>query len=424
MYSKFKQDGFIMNIMQFVGVFISIVFWYPTHLIAAISTPIPHGQGAFFYDNGSIGQWIPNIINFNTINHGFPPKKPGGTVPYPINRFYINVGDIDVDCSANPCTVNVGYVRASTAAYYARFHSTSLIFALIGAQKGEGDNAELFSDAIVAENAAAKIVSQVCADSSVKGAVLDIEPFAVDAFSKGSAIYTLYNTTAQGLQKCKKSMGIFMNPGTVFTAKAWGNVMPTIGSNSFLIVGAYDIKDGCINPNGNTQSAPWPYAGFSIPSSSYQSSVSGKISYMTQAAKQYSIPFTVAIPAAASLSEFAEYNVQGYTPQYTPFYTCPINPPQNQPCTNVKAPTLIHQLDYVQTARGIISSTSADPSNPKPNVGPLFLGVDYWAWTEPLNPQCAFAPGHDVLLPNTPPGTAEDQVIGYLQNTSFAQQSG
>lgn len=411
-----------MNVMRFFGVFLSLLFGYSTDVIASMSTPITRGQGAFFYDNQTPGQWIPDITAFNTNNLGFLSIAPGGSVPYPINRFYINVGDISADCSTNPCTVTVGYVDTSTSLYYAQFHSTSLIFALIGAQKG--DSPALFTNPNAGQLAAATIVSNVCADSYVNGVVLDIEPFATDAFSPGSAIYNLYHNTAQGLQKCGKSMGIFMNPGTVFSANAWGKVMPAIGTNSFLIVGAYDISDGCINPNGNNQSAPWPYAGFSIPSGLYQQSVSGKISYMTQAAKQYSIPFTVAIPAAASLSEFAEYDVQGYTTQYTPFYTCPINPTIKQPCTDAGDINRIHQLDYVQTARGIISKTSSNPSNPIPNVGPLFLGVDYWAWTEPLNPQCAFAPGNDVVLPSTPPKTADDQVIGYLQNYSFAQQSG
>ena len=407
----------MIKVLKRFSTILCIIFLYPVDA-AQSNMPIPHGQGAFIYDNGTAGKWINDITAFNTNNLGFPPTPPGGAVTYPINRLYINVGGISADCSTTPCTVTVTYNSASTAAYYAQFNSTSRIFALMGAQKSE--NPDLFNNPSAAQRAAADIVSDVCGDSNASGVVLDIEPFASNAFSTGSAIYYLYHNTAQGLQACGKSMGLFMNPGTVFSANAWGNVIPTIGSNSFLIVGAYDIQDGCINPNGNTQSPPWPYAGFSIPSGLYQKSVSGKISYMTQAAKQYSIPFTVAIPAAASLSEFAEYNVQGYTPQYTPFYTCPINLPNNQPCTNASDPTRIHQLDYVQTARAIIRSTSSST----PNVGPLFLGVDYWAWTDPLNPQCSFTPGTDVVLPNTPPGTSDDQVIGYLQNIAFAQQNG
>ena len=410
-----------MNVKRLFGTLLSVVFfWSPAHAAPKSSTPIPYGQGAFFYDNIPVhapGYWIQDIIDFNTLNNGFPPTPLGGTVPYPINRFYINVGDIAVDCSTTPCTVTVGYAGSSTAAYYAQFHTSSLIFSLIGAQKA--DSPALFTNTILAQHAAASIVSEVCGDPSTNGVILDIEPFSANAFSTGNAIYYLYHNTALGLQNCGKYMGIFMNPGTVFSANAWGDVMPTIGSNSFLIVGAYDTNDGCVNPNGNIQRFPWPYEGFALPSGRYQQSISGKMSYMTQAAKQYSIPFTVAIPAAASFSEFSEYDVQGYTPQYAPFYTCPINPPQNQPCTNANDPNRIHQLDYVQTARGIISATNATT----PNVGPLFLGVDYWAWTDPLNPQCSFAPGNDKVLPNIPPGTTDDQVIGYLQNIAFAQQN-
>ena len=418
-----------MNVMRLFGTLLYFIAYYPVYAAPAPSLPVPHGQGAFIYDNTTVGQWADDINSFNTNNLGFPPKYPsGGAVLYPINRLYVDVGDITATCSSSTaCNVTVGYASASTAYYYTNVPSppAKKIFALIGAQRVDpntGARNPIFDNPAAADLAAYYIVRDVCGDSSVDGVVLDIEPFATDAFNIGSAINTLYNQTAQGLLACNKSMGIFMNPGTVFTSGTWGSVMATIGTNSFLIVGAYDIKDGCINPNENTQSAPWPYAGFSIPSGLYQSSISGKMQYMAIASQQYSIPFTVAIPAAASFSEFAEYNVQGYTPQYTPFYTCPITPPQNQPCTSATDPSRIHQLDYVQTARGVISSTN--PIFPTPNVGPLFLGVDYWAWTEPLNPQCAFAPGNDVLLPNTPPGTDDDQVIGYLQNIPFAQQSG
>lgn len=346
-------------------------------------------HGALLYDatqpngpNSTVsndpGQWITNIQQFN------------GNTPLSrqITRLYPYSGDIKITCTdPNACiysgagqNVFVGYNspafgQASVAAYRAAFPK-ALILAIIDA-----DTTSLplliLSYVQVGKGIATELTRQICNDPNVDGVFFDLEPFN---FNVNQGQYTLYQQTALNFSSAAcidathpngRTMAIYMNPNNVTN---WSVVPGMLSKNGYLVVAAYDVDD-------TTPPRPTPY-------SLYSSSVTGKIqAFMDPNSTQYKIPYTIAIPAAASFSEFEEF---GYYDTSYPMDFRVDTDFRNQGFT---------QLAYIQSAVAIIQKNAKSG---------YFMGTDYWSWSQYKSP----APHQNqLLLPNIPPAN----VIQYLQ---------
>ena len=367
-----------------------------SHALANV-TSLSFGHGALLYDatqsggpdsakSNMPGQWITNIQEFNG----------GATAKTAITRLYPYSGDIKIQCAdASSCVysgagqnVFVGYNtpaygQLSVAAYRTSFPN-AMILAIIDADL---DSIPLINTQSVGQGVAGVLTTQLCADPNVDGVFFDLEPITANAF-ESLGLFALYRQTSINLasSQCKDSqhpngrfMAIFINPNKV---PNWDHVAAAIGQNGYVIVGAYDVND---------TTPPYPTS-----LSLYTSSITGKIqTFMDPPSALKKIPYTVAIPAAASFSEFEQYGL--YDPSAPDDFSLIAN--YTNPATQSG-----YQLNYVQTARGIIVANAKSP---------YYLGMDYWAWNQYVSP----APNQNwLLLPNIPPNTPPlDNVIGFLQ---------
>ncbi len=374
----------VIHIKTFV--LLSLLFLSP--IISAIVPNISKGHGAILYDgtqpsgpnsteSNSPGQWVSNITAFNA----------GANAASTITRLYPYSGDIKINCpnGASSCVysglnqnVFVGYNtpaygQASVSSYRASFPN-ALILAIIDA---DTTSLPLLSNLDVGTGVAGVLTSQICADPKVDGVFFDLEPFD---FNQGQGQFSLYKQTAINLASPAcidinhpkgRVMAIFVNPNKV---NDWSIVAGMLNNNGYLVVSAYDVNDQ-IPPS------PTPY-------NLYTSSVTGKIqAFMDPNSIQYKIPYTVAIPAGASFSEFEQF---GY---YNTGY-----PSDFQVSTDYRKLGFT-QLAYVQSARAILLANAKSP---------YYLGTDYWTWSQYISPSKS---QNEMLLPNIPSAT----VISYLQ---------
>ena len=388
-------------------------------LMEAISHagPISAGAGAFLYDSGGLASTlVTDMNNFNSQNYGcskmINPVSPSASPPtYPISRLYVYAQSI----TASTQTINYDYSK--TSPYHNTVHISSggdaNVFAIIDSQDASDIDALSWDQGVALGQA---IATHVCDDPNVVGVVLDIEGGKSHyTFKTGTGQSGLYYGASQGLQKCAsgvKSMGVFANPnnigppgtpaGTCFQPGwcNWNNVKNYLGSNGYLIVGIYDVADGCVSPPPAamqcTPSTSSSVASYSTPTGSFLSSITGKIQNMvTNSTPANPSPYTIAIPASASYSEFSTY--------FTPSYSCI---PGSSGSGGAPF-TAITQWDYIATSNTTILQ----------NKGAGYLGVDYWQWANtPLTDECVAG---EQFLPATPPNTPSDPVLGCLQNLNF-----
>jgi hypothetical protein len=393
-----------------------ICFSVMSQLTLAAQPPIARGAGAFLYDGSDSGHWLTDMIAFNSNNYGcskmVTPVLPSASPPlYPIKRMYVYVGSIVAS------TKTINYQNNITLPYYNQVSLSSGGYAQVMAIIDSSDAADI--DALSWNDGVSlgqTIATAVCADTSVVGVVLDIEGDKSHySFKTGTGQSGLYYGASQALQKCAsgvKAMGVFVNPNNIGPPGTpagscfqpgwcnWNNVANYLGSNGYLIVSAYDAADNCLSPapasmqcTPNTASS---VAAYSTPTGSFLSSITGKIQNMAaNSTPANPIPYTVAIPASASYSEFTSYQ--------PPSITCI----PGTSATGAPPFTPITQWEYIATSNTVIFQ----------NRGSGFLGVDYWEWTRnPLSGECVSG---DLFYPNTPPNTALDPVIGCLQNLNF-----
>lgn len=365
---------------------IFILFLTISCMTSAASLP-SKGHGALLYDasysagpdssqTNDPGQWSTNIQQFNS----------GANASSQITRLYPYSGDIKMTCTTPSACIYSGpdqnvfvgydspaYGQASVAAYRTAFPS-ALILAIIDA---DTTSLPLLSDVSVGQGTANVLTAQICADPNVDGVFFDLEPFN---FSVGQGQYALYkqvsiNFASSACIDAKhpngRTMAIFMNPNKVTD---WTVVPGMLGNNGYLVVAAYDIND-------TTPPRPTPY-------SMYTSSVTGKIqTFMDPNSKQYKIPYTVAIPASSSFSEFEQLGT--YNTAY---------PNDFQVITDFTTQGFT-QLAYIQSARAILLQNAKSA---------YYLGTDYWTWQQYASPDPQIG---EILLPNIPPSS----VVQYLQ---------
>ena len=359
---------------------------FSTHTYATQIT-FSKGHGALLYDGtqsagpdstvtNSPGQWITNIQQFNS----------SATTSSLITRLYPYSGDIKITCTdPTSCVysgpgqnVFVGYDspafgQSSVAAYRTAFPN-ALILAIIDADSG---SLPLLSYLSVGTGIANSLAQQICADPNVDGVFFDIEPFNFDV-SQGQ--FSLYKQTSINFASSQcidakhpqgRTFAIYMNPNKV---NNWSDVPGMLGNNGYLVVAAYDVDD-------TTPPRPTPY-------SLYTSSVTGKIqAFMDPNSQQYKIRYTVAVPAAASFSEFEQF---GY---YNPSYPSDFQVDTNYTLQGFK------QITYISSARAILLQNAKSA---------YYLGMDYWSWGQYKSPDPQLG---QLLMPNIP----EANVVQYLQ---------
>jgi hypothetical protein len=385
-----------LNITKFCCFFLLVA---SNLLFAAQPTTLTPGQGGIIYDafqasgptstkTSKAGQWIDNLNTFNA---------PG--TAYPITRFYVYGGDIEISCTdPSKCVPGVdivvpystaagGFGQESVAAYRAAFPN-QLILATIDGQLSTLPL--LKTSQVVASQVSTLITDQICADPNVDGVFFDLESFEASAFQPQSALFKLYHQTSTALREnssCRdanhpngKFMAIFMNPNKLGPVTAgqgpWEYVQGILGSNGYLVVGSYDVNDVCP-----------PVA--SSPTGTYFHSIAGKlITFMVPNSEKYKIKYSVAIPAASSFSEFEKY--------------CLFDSSKPDNCS-LESSSGFQQVEYLKSARGVIYQNCKNPA--------LFMGVDYWAWNQYVVP-CVKT---KILLPNIPTGAA----VSYMQQTAF-----
>jgi len=346
------------------------------------------GHGALLYDatqaagpdsakTNAPGQWITTIQDFNA----------GAIASSQITRLYPYSGDIQMTCSNPSACVYSGpgqnvfvnyntpaFGQASVAAYRAAFPN-ALILAIIDA---DTSSLPLLSYIDVGVGIANALTEQICADPNVDGVFFDLEPFN---FDQNQGQFALYKQTSINFSSAAcidpahphgRTFAIFMSPNQV---NNWSQLPGMLGNNGYLVVSAYDVND-------QTPPTPTPYK-------LYTSSVTGKIqAFMDPNSQQYKIPYSVAIPAASSFSEFEQFGQYDSTA------------PNDFLVTTNYIPQGFTQANYVHTAAAIVSSNAKSG---------YFLGMDYWSWGQYKSP----APSkNQLLLPNIPP----TDVVALLQN--------
>lgn len=386
---RYKIPGFILNFNIHVFMFIFLL-GFSLSLKA-----VPISYGALLYDQETLnindwcntgvtktnnpGKWSPNI---NTYNNGVSPPA------FKITRLYPWSGELVLNCdnAGTPCVYsgadqNVFYGYSITDAgpssvsrYYADVPG-STILAIIDSQ--DQTIQTTLSDPTVAKNVAAGLAEQICADDKVDGVFFDLEPDSKSMMSNLNLFYLNVEKLFTTGPNCVNSshpqgrlFGIFMNPNNVVAANQWTQIAAMLGPYSgFLVVGGYGIS------NDSTQT----------PLQKFINSLTGKIQTFDPISTNQGIRYTVAIPAAATPSEY-----QAGVP-----YPIPNTP--NLPSTDTK----VTQLNYVTDVVSILQS-NANSSH--------YLGMDFWSWTQ-YNADCDNDTGYYYYCPTFP----QKDVLCYFQ---------
>lgn len=382
-------------------------------LLFFVVTGVYADHGAFLYDAmkdpalgpashqvNNPGQWIDNIQQFND---GAVSK------PMAIGRLYPYAGDIETSCtdygySGGNCYTNCNatygspdqnifvyyytpaYGEASVSAYREAFPNAAILAIIDGSISKNSALFAALNNPCVAQQTANLLTNEICADPKVDGVLFDLEPFnfsspGLQALLKQTSNNVVNSPCIGPGHSIGRYFGVFMNPNNVSN---WMDVSSSMGQNGYLVVSGYDLGD---------QTPPTPLA-----INLYATRLTHMLQVMDAASVANKIRYTVALPAAASFSEFEQTGL--YTPgENAPTYISV----QPQP----PAWAGITQLGYVQAARAVIMSTCKSP---------YYLGTDYWGWNQYVSPD----PSNGVvLLPNIPstsiePGSAYS-VVSYLQ---------
>ncbi len=373
-----------MNIIQKINT-ATILLCLST--VPALAKTAIQPPGAFLYDavypdgpnskqNADPGHWISHLLNFNN----------QATNTAQIKRLYPYGGSIEMYCSSPLDCVFSGpqqnvyiYYRApasgqaSVATYRASFPNAK-IFANIDGNTNS-DLLKPLTYAAIGRATANALANTICSDPNVDGVIYDLEPFN----NSSAGQMALFKQTAARFAASKcidskhptgRSFGVFLNPNKITN---WSGMAASLGKNGFLVVSGYDL--------GDTTTPPSP-----ISVAAYKSALKNMIANMDSKSTQYKIAYTVAIPAAASFSEFTQFGYYDVS-----------NPPTYFRLDTNYEPA-ITQLGYTQAAIDVISSTSKSA---------YYLGTDYWGWGQYKSPNPAAG---QLLMPNIPMG----DVVTYL----------
>lgn len=353
----------------------------------AFAAVVSKGRGGLLYDadysagpsskqTNNPGQWASNISSYNA----------GTTTDRAINRIYPYSGDVEMNCTDNCVFTGSGknvYVyyntpafgQASVASYRTSFPGATIMPIIDGSTSGA--LVRPINNPTYAIQLAQITADEICADPNNNGVFWDLEPF--EDTSQGQLTFYQQISKLFAASTCQDStnpagrqFSVFVNPNKI---TKWGRVATMLGSNGFLVVSGYDMS--------GSKSPPTPES-----IQFYQKALRTMLTTMDAASMKYKIAYTVAIPAAASFSEFDEYG------------NFDSSKPGNFNLIQSWISEGITQLGYIQAAISVVNSTCKSP---------YFKGLDFWSWGVFKSP----APTKDWLLqPNIPPA----DVLSYLQS--------
>lgn len=348
------------------------------------------GHGAFVDDTtysagptssttNTPGRWVPNISNFNQ----------GATSRTEITRLYPYSGTIELKCTGPTDASSGGIIdcvysgpgqnvfvhyqtpafgEASVAAYRTAF-PTMEIHAVF---TGRADGALTYSE--VGEGTADVLAGEICSDPNVDGVVLDLQPNDMVSVSPGLLAFYRRLTTNFLSASCRDAnhpmgrvFGVVLNPNDV---QNWSLMASTLWARGYVIVQGYNVLRAKLVTNVTI------YASF----------LSDRVQLMDAHSRDKGIRYTVAIPAAASASEF---ELSGSYQASTP------------PCNFVALTEGYPQLDYVRAARtNILAQVTSR----------FYAGMDYNGWSQFRIRPIA---GENLTYPCTP--DVAEGVVSYLQ---------
>ena len=360
---------------------------------ASAITPLPLSYGALLYDiefaNGpgshatiDPGQWAPNIEAFN--NGALPKNK--------ITRLYPYSSDIEITCVNHVpgnCSISPGYMNggASVSSYHNALPN-STILPIVDISFNYLDNVLLKTDTALADQVAQSLVTQLCSDPNVDGVFFDIEtgnslgqPGIVELYRQVSKLFISSQCVDPAHPK-GRYMGIYLTP--VNNDWATTQIIFAGSNNNFLAIPLYDVSAFSKTPSPD-------------PLSVYSNYVTSALGHANTYSAQYKVPYSIIVPAAASFGTFQEYGIYNAS-EPAPTYFQLITDFSKSNAT---------QLNFVQSARNIACT----------NQNPYFMGIDYWAWNQYVNPGQNADGTYQLTMPNIP----NTDVVTYLQQYASCQ---
>ncbi|MCX7115855.1 MAG: hypothetical protein NTW08_08130 [Gammaproteobacteria bacterium] len=366
-------------------------------LQASSLTPLPSSYGALLYDihfsagpgssaTISPGQWVPDLSTFNSL----------ALEKNLITRMYPYSADIEIACTdpnnVSTCTISPGYTTgsASVSAYKSAFSSAQVLPIVdIAFNLKDFNNALLKTNTTLADNVAQALVTEICADPNAAGVLFDLE---TSGGLSNPGLFELYRkvSTLFSVAPCKNStyvngryIGIYLTPTVANNDWAQAQAMFAGRNNGFLAIPLYDVKGFTPTPTPD-------------PLSSYTGYVTSALGHAKTYAMQYKVPYTIIVPAAASFGTFQDYGIYNASEPAPTYF---------QLITDYSSNAT--QLAFVQGARAAACA----------NQNPYFMGIDYWAWNQYVNPGQNSDNTYQLTMPNVP----NTDTVGYLQKYASCQ---
>ena len=376
--------------------FLSLVFILQSVILhASAITPLPLSYGALLYDvdfpNGpgshgttNPGQWVTELTAFNA----------QALSQNAITRLYPYSSDIEITCTDKTniatCTISPGYAtgNASVTDYHNGL-PTAEILPIVDCAFHYLDNSLLETNTTIADEVAQALATQLCNDPNVSGVFFDLE--AGGGISGYPGLFEFYRQMSKLLAAppCVNDthpkgryMGVYLTP----VNDDWASSQAMFGGNNngFLAIPLYDVK-GFTSP-------PTP-----DPLQTYNGYVTSAIGHANTYAVQYKVPYSIIVPAAASFGTFEEYGIYN-ADEPAPTYFQLITDYSTSNAT---------QLAFVQNARNVACL----------NQNPYYMGMDYWAWNQYVNPAQNADGTYQLVMPNIP----DTNTVTYLQAHASCQ---
>jgi hypothetical protein len=361
---------------------------------ASSVTPLPLSYGALLYDvnfpagpgsHGTTdpGQWVPDLTSFNS--QALTQNK--------ITRLYPYSADIEITCSdvndISSCNIIPGYTTGSASVLnYRNAFNDASILPIVDAAFHYLNNSLLKTNTTLADNVAQALVSQLCADPNVDGVFFDLE---TSGGLSNPGLFELYRKVSQlfaaapcvdGAHPNGRYLGIYLTP----VGDDWATAQAVFAgqNNGFLAIPLYDVKGFTPIPTPD-------------PLQTYNGYVTSAMGHAHTYATQYQVPYSIVVPAAASFGTFQDYGIYSSTASAPTYF---------QLITDYSKPNAT-QLAFVQNARNLACV----------NQNPYYMGMDYWAWNQYVNPGQNTDGSYQLVMPNVP----DTDTVAYLQQNASCQ---
>jgi hypothetical protein len=367
------------------------LFFLSFELFASLLTPLPLSYGALLYDvnfpagpgshgTNSSGQWVDSLNSFNA----------GALAQNKITRLYPYSSDIEITCSdpnnVSTCTILPGYTtgQASVLAYHNAFSSAQII-PIVDIAFTIGNNKLLKTNTTLADNVAQALVTAVCNDPNADGIFFDIEtsgslndPGLFELYRQVSKLFA-GSACVDGAHPNGRYMGVYLTP-VLTPVNDWATAQAMLAgqNNGFLAIPLYDTKGFTSPPTPDLLSG-------------YSQYVTSALGHANTYATQYKVAYSIIVPAAASFGTFQEYGIYNAA-EPAPTYFQLLKDYSTSNAT---------QLAFVQNAQKVSCL----------NQNPYFMGMDYWAWNQYVNPGQNGDGTFQLVMPNVP----DAQTVSYLQ---------